>query len=363
MNFIRKYRDLALGLAVVGVTALCIILGDMIVRSDWAKGVPEATQDDREGFAEKTEETKQPEQTPGQIINEPYEKGTLQYETLGTYRNPVHIRSGEGGTAITFDEEKRLKLPECDVESVQFCRCGDIRRLADPDEDMVTELVETIQSVKFKAEEIWNGDGLLTGVIRGIANGQRDAEVGMTLRLNDGKKVYLSIQSYLDDYVEVIAGEDSENTGLKEVCYSAFSERLHAYLRNLLGVKTGSIDLLRGATNVVYRNSKAGWSSLTSDKIDKLIGMLNASEVGQNYSTGCPFNAFFIYNGGIKYKGYYTTDSCGYIVLEDRTYKVPKDMKRQLTEVFDEAWSADSADPTLEIPQNNWWPEDGPESE
>ena len=62
---------------------------------------------------------------------------------------------------------------------------------------------------------------------------------------------------------------------------------------------------------------------------------LDAATREKNYSSSCPFDLkLIIETKGKKYKAYYSTDSCGVLIIEDKTYKIDKNSRVIMKKIF-----------------------------
>lgn len=265
----------------------------------------------------------------------------------GTYEHPVRLLDTDNNGFIEFTDQGTLDIPEASVLSILTHRNGELfPELYDPDNEPIKKMFSCLE-------------GASVSVIPDAQNiqSEQDTMVEAILLLSNGKYALLHFRSYSDDYIRVEVVQESglvEGSQFGGVVYGGFSEALHQALREIMGIKEGSLDIIRKATSIRYLTidsrgyqksdaKEKEWLTLSPEKITKLADILGKAVVERNYAYGCSYNSILIEADGVIYRGAYTTDSCGMIIIEDKTYKIPDELAGQyesifVEEVFTDGW-------------------------
>ena len=302
-----------------------------------ATATPDAPEDSTES---------QPDQTEASYYN-PLEKYDLPrfmagaFE-MGTYENPTRIANPGSYSIIEYTEDNKLDIPECSVLCVLYHRIGgSVYELYEQDDDQIEAIFGLIKSLEWTK--------LSDAETRGPQDPQQDTSVSASIMLANSDYALIDMSSFEDDYIEMLVTQESAPNDT--VCYGTFSPELREILRKIMDMKEGSLDIIRNADSVKYlpmngTAKKGEWLTLDPDKIMKLAEITSSAEEASGFDGGCSFNEVLIEADGAEYRGAYTTDGCGYIVIEDKVFKIPDELNDKyqksifITEVFTDGWES-----------------------
>ncbi len=334
-------------ITLIAAIALCLIFGGIIIRGNSGSETPALAQN---GETEDESET--------------YNWGVAnQAETKrdykGTYETPIHYAGTGDYSTVCVNDQNRLGIPECDITAVRSYRYDSTVRLLDPNEEAFFEILRSMQDFDAEEHEVMLFEDEVLDFGRAPTDGQ-DASVGFELTLTDGTKLGVTAVSFSDDYVEVHAVRTDcdrttapDGTVDKEVWYSGTSAELHSKLRELLGVKNGSREVLQGAESVLYYTEDCTWEQLSAEKIARLAELVGNAETATENLGGDIFIAVEINKGGEWYEMCISGQSGKCIYIEDKVYTLNALDALELLSIFDKRWNVE----TSTGPMVTWWPE------
>ena len=266
----------------------------------------------------------------------------------GTYEQPMRLADPGNYGFIELTERNTLDIPEFSVMCVLTHRDGEMySELYPQDNDQIKRMFGFLENTEFSRVEDERGH-----------DPEMDTMVEAVLLLSNGKYALLHIRSYMDDYIQIEVAQETrlvDDAQFGGVLYGGYSAELHKSLRTIMGIKECSKDIIKDADSIRYMTvdsrgyqrsdaKEIKWLSLSSDKISRLAELVSDATLEHNYAYGCSYNSIIIEAGGVEYRGAYTTDSCGMIIIEDKTYLVPAELNDKYTksifveEVFTEGW-------------------------
>lgn len=246
------------------------------------------------------------------------------YFDLGVYKKPIRIaNSVDNYSNIKCSNENRLELPEAVILSVVFDKWGDGIKLWKQDDEKLKIFIQLLQGVLITSQEN----------IRGMdMDYEQDAEVSFVILKGNGNFALLTLRSFKDDYIEILVEqEDCPKKGI----YATYSKDIRNKLREICEVEIIAKEMLLNADNIKYLSKNKEWVELSEEKLRDFNRLISKSSDVKNYSTGCPFDLKILVEvGENEYSVKASTDSCGILIVGDKTYQLQKDDRDEMRNIF-----------------------------
>ncbi len=246
------------------------------------------------------------------------------YFDYGVYETPIRIPNSEHYDEIRISEANKIVIPELSVLTVCMHKWGEPVCLMKKDDTKITQIFNYLKKETAKVVD----DTFLSDKRK---ESEQDGEIIFVVLKADSKYATLLLSSYKDHSIIVSINQEDRN----ELQVAVNSEIIHQYIRELCEVKEGNLKVLSSAEKIVYINNSGNTISLSLEQINKVKALANNMKTENNYSYGCPFDLKMIIEAnGNKYKAYYSTDSCGVLIIEDKTFKLDENSRKIMKTVF-----------------------------
>ncbi len=315
-----------LSITLIAAIALCLIFGGMIIRGNSGSETPALAQNVEIADTEATPEVEPAEEQEafsldGSVGLPDFVTGTVCF---GSYEKPVRLPNENNYSSITLSGTGKLDIPESSVISAVQHRWGDEYRLC----EQKTELFKRLFGV-LADTDVSETEGRLPG------NRYVDVEIRFLLLTARGEYACVGFYSFEDDYVEIAVGRESDPNNT--VCYCATSAELHAILRECIGLKSGSAELITGAESIAYTTKDGGTAYVSAENAERLAALLADAKTVHNYYSGCSFGDVTVTTGGQQYKAFFANDGCPIFIIEDKTFHLQSEQEHVLVSIFPEA--------------------------
>lgn len=246
------------------------------------------------------------------------------YFDYGVYETPIRIPNSEHYDEIRISEANKIVIPELSVLTVCMHKWGESPCLMKQDDAKITQIFDCLK----KEDATVANDTFLSDKRK---ESEQDGEITFVVLKADSKYATLSLDSYKDHSIFVSINQEDKN----ELQVVVNSEIIHKCIRELCEVKEGDIKLLLSAEKIEYKNISGDTICLSQQQINEMKALAENLSIEKNYSSGCPFDLKMVFeSNGNKFNAYYSTDSCGILIIEDKTFKLDENSRKIMKNMF-----------------------------
>jgi hypothetical protein len=253
-------------------------------------------------------------------------KNYMTYIQSEIYEQPIRIPENKKTEYLEYNNINHvLSIPESSILGFYIDNWGQKPRLSEGNILTIKELFSILKEKTFFYKQKTR--------LPADSEAEQDTEIFAILLTVDSKFVLFRIRSFKDDYIEiVIEREDGDVIELQ-----SFFGNLHSKLREICGTSHGDIEVLNNAAKVEYLSSSGEWKLLNTVETEEFKTIVNGAKRDINYSSGCPFDLQMriTTETGI-FDSFYSTNSCGFFIIEDSTYILSQDKRDLMYKLFEE---------------------------